>query len=135
MGHNEREMRRLVRVMEAFLTAGAMATVRTTRRNLVKATPKHTQFAAQWPMGPPYVEQQDKPSRPLYNLPGDHETDAWMMANWELGDEAGMISPASYIVYLNAGTSPQADENFIPDAIDESIQEMRGWQWDGKVAA
>lgn len=136
-GKNEQEMRRMARTLRAFFRAGVTAAVRMTRRNLVKATPKATQFAAGWRVGvggPPDIVPKDKPELPLYPLPGDHDTDR-EMGTYQLGDEVVLMSQATYIVYLNAGTSPQAEANFVQDAISESQEEFSGWRWDGEGLA
>ncbi len=134
---NVREMVRMQRTVEAFLKAGVTAAVRFTRRALVRATPKRTQFAAGWVFGvggPPDLVPQDKPTQTLFPLPGDQETDAQMEAEYGLGDDVAMVSPATYIVFLNAGTSPQAPENFVQDAIDEAATALEGWRWEGLAA-
>lgn len=134
---NQKEVDRMMRAVRAYLKDGVIAAVRMTRRNLVKATPKRTQFAAGWALGIgglPDIVPKDKPELPLYALPGDNETDAEMEAGYDLGDDTYLLSPGTYIVYLNAGTSPQADENFIQDAVTEAIKEHADWKWEGLAA-
>lgn len=134
--HNEAELRRLVNTVEAFLVAGVKAAVRITRRNLVKATPKRTQFAAGWVvlLDGAGFEQQDKPTKTIYPLPGDTDT-AREMSPYQLGDEVALVSPATYIKWLDLlGNSPQADANFIQDTLEESRQQLLAWRWDGAPA-
>lgn len=125
----------MVRTIRAFLRDGVKAVLRYTHRELVKATPKRTQFAAGWAFGlggPPFAPQ-DKPTQTIYPLRGDSDVDA-DLAGFQLGDEIVGLSPATYIKFLNAGTSPQADANFVQDAISEAQDQFRGWRWEGIAA-
>lgn len=133
-GYNEMEMRRVAGEIRSFATAGTKAGVRITRRNLVKDTPKLTQLAAWWQLGvggPPAFEPLDEPKREIYPLVGDHETDS-DLADFELGDDIVIRSSATYIKWLNKlGNSPQAPKDFVPDAVDRSMNELRSWRWEG----
>ena len=134
---NQKEVARMMLTLRAFLKDGVIAAVRITRRNLVKKTPKLTQFAAGWALGIgglPDIVPKDKPELPLYALPGDNETEAQMESEYDLGDDIYLLSPATYIKYLNAGTSPQADANFVQDAVEEAGQELASWEWEGLAA-
>jgi hypothetical protein len=133
---NERRLRRIARAMEEFFVAGATACVRTTRRNLVKATPKRTQHAARWELGvggPPEIVQSRKPQQTIYPLLGDAETDTQMAAEYKLGDPVVLVSRATYIKFLNRGSSKQAGANFIEGEIRAAIVAMDGWRYEGRL--
>lgn len=138
MGPNERTMLRAAADASQMARDLAGFAIVRTQSNLVRGTRRRTGLAARWAVGIrglPRIVQEKRPSRPVYPLIGEAETDSLVRSQYRIGDQIYFMSEAEYIQYLDRPSVvarfrvSRPPASFIADALDQTATEVRQWQW------